>query len=74
VDETIGQLHAHLETAGASKKAKAKEEKETDAVMVSLHYVYLALNPAKVKGNSESARGYPFFMTGNGYQYVLGIS
>jgi hypothetical protein len=74
VDETTGQLHAHLKTAGASKKAKAKEEKETDAVMVSLHCDHLALNPSKVKGNPGSVGGEPSVMTGNGYQYVLGIS
>nr|WP_319584828.1 hypothetical protein [uncultured Pseudodesulfovibrio sp.] len=57
VDETTGQLHAHLETAGASKKAKAKKEKETDAVVVRLHYAKIAGNPVKVKANPESVEG-----------------
>jgi hypothetical protein len=73
VDETCGQLHAHLETAGASKKAKAEKEKETDAVVVRVHGDLLAVNPAKVKGNRESAGDGRFFRGGLSDRYAPGI-
>jgi hypothetical protein len=33
-------LHAHLKTAGASKKAEAKKGKEAKAVLIGVHKIF----------------------------------